>query len=97
MDWIGLENFITVYARANGTAQPVTQPTDRGPLAPGGTMDFRIRPQYEYKASVRKIPRGERTFVSPQNPAGRADLCQSAKSRGASGASEHHRAGQTAS
>ena len=35
MDWIGLENFITVYTRANGTAQPVAQPTDRGPLAPG--------------------------------------------------------------
>ena len=41
MDWIGLENFITVYTRANGTAQPVAQPTDHGPLAPGGeTVDF---------------------------------------------------------
>ena len=29
LDWIGLENFITVYARANGTAQPVAQPTDQ--------------------------------------------------------------------
>ena len=37
---IGLEKFITVYARANGTAQPVAQPTDHGPLAPGGTVDF---------------------------------------------------------
>ena len=49
---IGLENFITVYARANGTAQPVAQPTDHGPLAPGGTVDFRIRSVYGHSGGV---------------------------------------------